>query len=101
MKKALSVLVVDDEPQVRQYIAEVLRDAGWETGEADSAEHAFALLKEREWSVVFCDVMLSGADGFSLLRHCRAELPQLKVVLMTGYGSATGALDATSSGAYD
>src|SRR5437879_12358589 len=45
--------------------------------------------------------MLGGADGFAVLRRFKEELPDTKVVLMTGHGSAAGALDATAFGAYD
>jgi DNA-binding NtrC family response regulator len=44
---------------------------------------------------------MGGANGFSVLRRFKEELPQTKVVLMTGHGSAAGALDATAYGAYD
>ncbi|MGI9166019.1 MAG: sigma-54-dependent transcriptional regulator [Pyrinomonadaceae bacterium] len=97
----MQALVIDDEPQVRKLVGTVLKDDGWEISEAASAEHAFEMLRERDWSVVFCDVMLGGADGFSVLRRFKEELPETKVVLMTGHGSAAGALDATAFGAYD
>jgi DNA-binding NtrC family response regulator len=94
-------LVIDDEPQVKSFVAAVLRDEGWEVSEADSAEQAFELYWDRDWAVVFCDVMLGGADGFSVLRRVKQESPDTQVVLMTGHGSAVGALDATAFGAYD
>ncbi len=72
-----------------------------EVSEASSAGQAFEMLPQREWSVVFCDVILGGADGFTVLRRFKENLPRAKVVLMTGHGSAAGALDATSFGAYD
>src|SRR5437867_3407500 len=59
------------------------------------------MLSEADWSVVFCDVMLGGADGYCVLRRFKEQLPETKVVLMTGHGSAAGALDATAFGAYD
>lgn len=98
---SMHALVIDDEAQVRKYVAQVLVEEGWEVSEADSAEAAIAMLRDREWAVVFSDVMLGGADGFSVLRRFKEELPQTKVVLMTGHGSASGALDATAFGAYD
>jgi DNA-binding NtrC family response regulator len=101
MKNNPQALVVDDESQVRTFVAEVLRDDGWEITEAGSAEQAFELLHAQEWSAVFCDVMLGGADGYSVLRRFKEELPTVRVVLMTGHGSAAGALDATAFGAYD
>lgn len=96
-----NALVIDDEVQVRRFVGAVLREEGWEVSEAESAEVAFGLLRERDWAVVFCDVMLGGADGFSVLKRFKEELPKTKVVLMTGHGTAMGALDATAYGAYD
>src|SRR6267142_2372860 len=80
----LQALVIDDEVQVRQFVSAVLRDEGWEVSEAESAERAFEMLREQDWAVVFCDVMMGGADGFSVLKRFKEELPQTKVVLMTG-----------------
>ena len=97
----MQALVIDDDPQVRGFVSQVLQDEGWEVSEADSAETAFEMLREQKWSAVFCDVLLGGADGFSVLRRFKEELPKTKVVLMTGRGSAVGALDATAYGAYD
>jgi len=94
-------LVIDDEPQVREFVSTILSNDGWKVAQSSSAEEAFTMLNDQVWSVVFCDVMLGGADGYSVLRRFKEELPETKVVLMTGHGSAVGALDATASGAYD
>jgi two-component system response regulator AtoC len=100
-EKNSQVLVIDDETAITSLVATVLRDDGWEVTEVESAERAFEVLRDHEWAAVFCDVQLGGADGFSVLRRFKAELPLTKVVLMTGHGTAEGALDATSFGAYD
>lgn len=97
----MHALVIDDEQQVRDFVCAVLKGEGWEISSAASAEEAFAKLSEKTWSIVFCDVMLGGADGFAVLRRFKDEAPDTKVVLMTGHGSAAGALDATAFGAYD
>src|SRR2546421_848020 len=97
----MQALVIDDEPQVRSFVSAVLQEEGWNISEADSAERAFEMLHDRDWAVVFCDVHLGGANGFSVLRRFKEELPDARVVLMTGRGSALGALDATAFGAYD
>jgi DNA-binding NtrC family response regulator len=94
-------LVIDDERQVREFVATVLRGEGWRVAQSPSAEDAFGRVNEAPWSVVFCDVILGGANGYSVLRHFKDKLPEAKVVLMTGHGSAAGALDATAFGAYD
>ena len=94
-------LVIDDEPQVREFVSTILSNDGWKVAQSSSAEEAFTMLNDEPWSVVFCDVMLGGADGYSVLRRFKEELPETKVVLMTGHGTAVGALDATAFGAYD
>jgi DNA-binding NtrC family response regulator len=97
----LQALVIDDEAHVREYVSSVLRAEGWEVAQSPSAEDAFQRFDEALWSVVFCDVLLGGANGYSVLRHFKEKMPETKVVLMTGHGSAAGALDATAFGAYD
>ncbi|HKP46805.1 MAG TPA: sigma-54 dependent transcriptional regulator [Pyrinomonadaceae bacterium] len=97
----LPALVIDDDPQLRKFLKIVLEEHNWEVTEAESAERAFDVLYERDWRIIFCDVVMRGADGFSVLQRCREQLPATKVVLMTGHGNAAGALEATSSGAYE
>jgi len=100
-EKNVQVLVIDDEPAITALVGTVLSEDGWQVTEVGSAERAFEVLREHDWAAVFCDVQLGGADGFSVLRRFKSELPSTKVVLMTGHGTAEGALDATSFGAYD
>lgn len=97
----MKALVVDDEAVIRDIVADVLRADGWTVSEADTAERAFELLRDEDWSLVFCDVVLGGEDGFSVLRRFKEEQPDTQIVLMTGHGSAVGALDASALGAYD
>jgi two-component system response regulator AtoC len=100
----MKVLVVDDDSLIRRNVAEVLRNEGWEVYEADSAEQAMEMLHRELWPLVFCDVRLSknnGDEGYAVLRSFTVKQPEARIVLMTGHGSAVGALDAVSSGAYD
>ncbi len=101
MKNLPTALVIDDEPQVRSLVAEVLRGSGWDVGEADSADTAFEKLNERQWTLVFCDVVLGGPNGYEVLRRFVEEQQEARFVLMTGHSSAAGALDATAIGAHD
>ncbi len=101
VKKDLYALVIDDDPQVSGFVTEVLRTEGWNVTEAGTAEQAFAIMSEKKWLVVFCDVVLGGTDGYAVLRRFSEKLPDARFVLMTGHGSAVGALDATAHGAYD
>ncbi len=101
MDRALHALVIDDEQPVRDFVSTVLEEDGWMVSRAASAEEAFEMSTQERWPIVFCDVMLGGADGFAVLRRFKEDLPDTKVVLMTGHGDAAGALDATAFGAYD
>lgn len=101
MNKALPALVIDDEPQICNFIAEVLRSDGWNVSTAENAEQAIEMLFEERWVLVFCDVILGKSDGYEVLRRFTQEQPNARFVLMSGYGSAVGALDATAIGAFD
>jgi len=101
MERTLYALVIDDEETVRDFVCAALENDGWQVSRATSAEEAFEMLTQEKWSIVFCDVRLGGADGFAVLRRFKEEIPETKVVLMTGHGDAAGALDATAFGAYD
>src|SRR2546421_2728855 len=100
----MKALVVDDDDLIRSNVAEVLSNDGWEVTEAESAPRALELLQGCAWSLVFCDVRLSTKndhEGYDVLRSFTESQPEAQIVLMTGHGSAVGALDAVSSGAYD
>jgi two-component system response regulator AtoC len=86
---------------VRHFIGEILRRNDWEVTEAGNAEEAFEVLQKQQWKLVFCDVLLGGANGYEVLKRFKIEQPNARIVLITGYGSAAGALDATNLGAYD
>ncbi len=101
MSDQLRALIVDDEEQLRTFVSRVLTKNGWQTTEASSAEQAFEMLKMHSWSLVLCDVMMGGKDGYHVLRRFKEERPDTPVVLMTAHSSGVGALDATTLGAYD
>ncbi|MEO7659120.1 MAG: sigma-54 dependent transcriptional regulator [Pyrinomonadaceae bacterium] len=101
MKNSLQALVIDDEPQISTLVATVLAGEGWAACEVATADEAINKLKEQKWSLVFCDVVLGVPDGFSVLRSFTEIQPNARFILMTGQGTAAGALEATSTGAYD
>ena len=101
VKSSNQALVIDDEPQISSLVAQVLRSDGWDVSEASTAAEAIVKLREQSWSLVFCDVILGGPDGYSVLREFTEMQPSARFILMTGHGSAAGALEATSTGAYD
>lgn len=85
---ATQVLLVDDEPSLRQPLAEYLVRQGFRVTEAASAAEARALLAAETPDLVLLDIMMPGEDGLSLCRHL-AETRQLPVIFITARGEAT------------
>jgi two-component system response regulator AtoC len=94
-------LVIDDEPQVRALVAEILRSEGWTVCEAASETQAYEAAEAQKFELIVCDVVLGKQNGYDVLRRFSEEQPDARFVLMTGHGSAIGALDATAIGAFD
>jgi two-component system response regulator AtoC len=101
VKQDLQALIIDDEPQVIQFLADILISDGWSVSQARDAEEGIKMLSERQWLLIFCDVMLGTTDGYAVLRNFSAKQSTARFILMTGDGSAAGALDATAFGASD
>ena len=79
-----SVLVVDDQPPVREFLVRWLAPAGYETCEAPDAETALTLLAGRRFDVVLCDVQMPGQGGLWLVDRLREKFPGVAIVLATG-----------------
>ncbi|HBD38673.1 MAG TPA: sigma-54-dependent Fis family transcriptional regulator, partial [Cupriavidus sp.] len=101
MQDGLRVLFVEDEPLVRQATAQSLELAGFSVLALPSAEAAMPHLGADFPGVLVTDVRLSGASGLDLLQHCRNAAPGVPVILVTGHGDITMAVQAMREGAYD
>jgi two-component system response regulator AtoC len=101
MPAARSVLVVDDEENIRLFLATLLEKKGYAVRTADSAERALSLIAEAAPEFVLADVKMPGMSGIELCRELRARLPQVTVIMMSAYGSVELALEAVRVGAYD
>ncbi|MEZ5955549.1 MAG: sigma-54 dependent transcriptional regulator [Hyphomonas sp.] len=100
---ALDILVVDDEPDIRELIAGVLGDEGYSVRTADTAERALEEVRVRTPRLVVLDVWLqgSGMDGLSLLKYLKSIDPLLPVIVISGHGNIETAVAAIRRGAYD
>lgn len=95
------ILIVDDEPLVRSTLAEMLAREGHVVSEAESGAHALALLGGEPHALILCDIRMPEMDGMELLAEVRRSHPGADVLLMTGFASIDGAIDALSLGAAD
>jgi two-component system response regulator PilR (NtrC family) len=98
---AEAILVADDEPGVRESLAEVLRDAAYDVCTAADGSSALEALGEREFAVVVTDLRMPGADGLTVLRAARERAPQTAVVVMTAHSSIDSAVESLRAGATD
>lgn len=98
---SLPVLVVEDDPSLREAIGDTLELAGRAYVAVDGGEAALKVLGEQAFSIVVSDVRMMPMDGITLLKEIRARLPHLPVVLMTAYAEVDKAVDAMRSGACD
>jgi DNA-binding NtrC family response regulator len=96
-----SILVVDDESEIREGLELLLNTEGYSTSSAETGELGLAMLEETPFDLVLLDVSLPGRNGLDLLREIRRSDPNLSVVLITAYGSIDMARAAFKGGAQD
>jgi DNA-binding NtrC family response regulator len=96
-----SLLVVDDDPGLREAIADYLRSLGHRVETAIDCGDALARMKEYPFDVVLCDVSLPDRDGYHLLEWSVSNRPDCTVLLLTGYGTIEGAVEAIRLGAFE
>ncbi len=101
MKTSTRILLVEDDPSLREALSDTLMLGGYDYLAAEDAEQALALLKREVVSMVVSDVNMPGMDGHALLRELRTHYPQLPVLLMTAYGTVQQAVIAMRDGAVD
>lgn len=94
------LLIVEDDPGIREPLAGFLRGKGYEVAEAGSAEDATPLLAGPDIDLVLLDVMLPGADGLELCRQIRARGGP-RVIMLTALGEATDKVVGLEIGADD
>jgi DNA-binding NtrC family response regulator len=97
----VDILIIEDEVEIREALADILRPAGHAIVEAGDGERATALLAERAFDVILSDVRLPGQDGLELLRFARKVAPLTDFILMTAYGEVAQAVGALKDGASD
>lgn len=100
---ALDILIVDDERDIRELVAGVLSDEGYECRTAGDSDAALAAVDARRPSLVLLDVWLHGSpmDGLEILDAIKAREPELPVIIFSGHGNIDTAVAAISRGAMD
>ncbi len=100
---ALDILIVDDEADIRELIAGILDDDGYETRVAHDSDSALAAIEARLPSLLILDIWLQGSrlDGLELLELVKSRHRNLPVIIISGHGNVETAVAAIKKGAYD
>src|SRR6266853_4221675 len=100
---ALDILIVDDEADIRELVAGILQDEGYDTRTARNSDEALAAVANRRPNMIFLDIWLQGSrlDGLQLLDDVKLQHPELPIVMISGHGNIETAVAAIKQGAYD
>src|SRR5712691_13505981 len=96
-----SILVVDDESEIREGLEVLLKSEGYGVSSAETGESGLAKLEEHPFDLLLLDVSLPNRNGLDMLKEIRRRDPQLSIVLITAYGSIDMARAAFKNGAMD
>jgi two-component system response regulator HydG len=96
-----SILVVDDEQEVRNLLRILLEDEGYETATAKDGAEALRQLQERSYDVILLDIKMPGASGFDVLRFVRERHPGTRVIMLTAFAELANAMESRFLGADD
>ncbi|MCW8847955.1 MAG: sigma-54 dependent transcriptional regulator, partial [Sedimenticola sp.] len=96
------ILVVDDEPDIRSLVKEILEDEGYDVVMAENGSTARKALRDRRPDLVLLDIWMPDVDGISLLKEwSEGDGLPCPVIMMSGHGTVETAVEATRLGAYD
>ncbi len=96
-----SILIVDDEQEIRDSLSEVLTDEGFLTYTAENGAVALEMMKEIHYDIIISDIKMPELDGVTLLQKVKEQAPDTFVILVTSYGSTETAINAMRMGAID
>jgi len=97
----LSILIVDDDKLVNEFIAETLGRTRHEIATAYSGEEAKALLEQNAYDIVLTDIKMHKVSGMDLLKSIKQRTPETVVIMITAFGTVKNAVDAMKMGAFD
>src|ERR1044071_9390340 len=95
------ILIVDDEPGIRQSLKGVFEDEGFTTEAVSTGEDCLKKIEQNPYDLVLLDIWLPGMDGLETLRRLREKSPRTHVIMISGHATIATAVSSTKLGAYD
>lgn len=99
--KNRAVLIVDDQKNIRLTLSQALASLGVEVDTAASGEEGLSKVKDREFNLILLDLKMPGMDGMKVLQQLRHIRPDIRVIVITAYGTIESAVEAMRLGASD
>jgi DNA-binding NtrC family response regulator len=99
--KTRPILIVDDEKNIRLTVSQSLESIGLDTDTAMNGDEALAKLKANDYSLILLDLKMPGMDGMQVLRRIREIRPEVRVIVITAYGTVESAVEAMKLGTVD
>lgn len=96
-----SILVVDDEPGIREFLQIMLKREGYEVSCVANGREAITLFKKEKYDVVLADIRMPKVNGFEVLTKIKEISPETNVIMITAYASFESAVESMKEGAYD
>jgi diguanylate cyclase (GGDEF)-like protein len=94
------ILIIDDDPNLRKTLSDILRIKGYETLTAEDGEKGLAVLREKRANLVLIDLGLPDIPGLEMLARIKADYPETGAIVLTGQASIDSAVEATNRGAF-
>ncbi|MCZ7362680.1 MAG: response regulator [Candidatus Methanoperedens sp.] len=96
-----NILIIEDEKEIRDGLAEVLEDAGFVVDSAENGQQGLEKIKTKEFDVVVTDLIMPVIGGMEVLRETKRMKPKTRVILITAYATVDNAVEAMKAGASD
>src|SRR5437773_3655165 len=96
-----SILIIDDEPTLRDLLGQALRERGYAVSAAEDGRSAVEQVRNARFDVALCDLRMPGIDGLETLRQIKAINPDIEIIIITAHGTMESALESLRQGAFD
>ncbi len=100
-KLSCYILLVDDEANVRTVFSDVLKRVGYQVKAVEDGQEAIKEVEEKTYNLALVDLRMPTMDGIEILENIKKRKPQIPVIIYTGHGSITTAVEAMRKGASD
>ncbi len=100
-KPMQKILIVDDDPEILEIIADILREGGYAVDTAPDGVKAIRYIDAESYDLVITDLNLPEMDGMMVLKHVVDQSPDTMCIILTGYGTIKSAVEAIKTGAFD